>query len=361
MTPIAIKEMQDAKELAENIIATIHEPLIVLDGDLRVIVASPSFYSTFELNPKETEGVSIYELGNGQWDKLRELLENLLPQNTTVSRFEIEIGQRVMLLNARQIVRSLEKSRIILLACEDISKRKQAEEELIGIFKAKSTFTSMVSHELRTPLTSLKQSITLLAKGKLGKLNAEQKKFFDIAVRNLERLMCIINNVLDFQKFESGKMTYKMEENDIHVAIQETKEMIIYLIEKNHLEFIVETPDKLPKIIFDKVKIIQVLTNLIYNAIKATVKGSIKVKVSQIENFIQVAIQDTGCGIKHEDISKLFKEYEQLKRKDGGTGLGLVISQNIILAHHGKIWVESAYGNGTTVYFLLPIQTSVHL
>jgi|WetSurMetagenome_2_1015567.scaffolds.fasta_scaffold00053_59 diguanylate cyclase (GGDEF)-like protein/PAS domain S-box-containing protein len=127
----------DAREYAESIINTVREPLIALDKDLRIVTASRSFYEIFMVKPEETEGRLIYDLGNKQWDipKLRELLENILPQKTTFENYEVEhefstIGRRVMLLNARQIQRGEGKERILLLAIEDITERKQSEEKI---------------------------------------------------------------------------------------------------------------------------------------------------------------------------------------------------------------------------------------
>src|SRR5512140_2800631 len=126
-----------SREYAESIINTIREPLIALDQDLRVVSVSRSFYEVFKVNPKETVGQLIYDLGNKQWDipKLRELLETILPQKTTFDNYEVEhefvtIGRRIMLLNARQIQRAWGKERIILLAFKDITERKQLEDML---------------------------------------------------------------------------------------------------------------------------------------------------------------------------------------------------------------------------------------
>ncbi len=130
--------LNEASEYAENIINTVREPLIVLDQDLRVVTASRSFYEFFKVKPEETVGQLIYNLGDDQWNipKLRELLENILPEKTTFDNYEVEhdfatIGKRIMLLNARQIKRALGKERIILLAIEDITKHKQLESLLI--------------------------------------------------------------------------------------------------------------------------------------------------------------------------------------------------------------------------------------
>jgi PAS domain S-box-containing protein len=128
----------EVSEYAESVINTVREPLIVLDQDLRVVTASRSFYEVFKVNPEETMGQLIYDLGNKQWDipKLRELLETILPEKATFDNYEVEhdfadIGRRIVLLNARQIQRASGKERIILLAIEDITERKRAEEELL--------------------------------------------------------------------------------------------------------------------------------------------------------------------------------------------------------------------------------------
>ena len=130
-------EVDEAREYAESIINTVREPLIALDKDLRVVTASYSFYEAFKVKPEDTVGQLIYDLGNKQWDipKLRELLETILPQKTSFDNYEVEhdfttIGRRIMLLNARQIKRESGKRRIILLAIEDITERKNIENEL---------------------------------------------------------------------------------------------------------------------------------------------------------------------------------------------------------------------------------------
>jgi PAS domain S-box-containing protein len=137
LSKIKLKSTEEVNEFAENIINTVREPLLLLDKELRVVKVSRSFYNFFKVNSGETIGKLIYDLGNHQWDipKLRELLETILPEKTTFDNYEVEhdfstIGKRIMLLNARQIERALGKEKIILLAIEDITKRKQAEETL---------------------------------------------------------------------------------------------------------------------------------------------------------------------------------------------------------------------------------------
>ena len=131
------RAIQDAFEYANGIINTVREPLIVLDADLMVISASRSFYQIFKVKPEETEGKHIYDLGSRQWNipKLRELLEDILPKTTSFDNFEVEhvfpdVGKRTMLLNARKIYQKVNRTKLILLAIEDITERKKLEEKL---------------------------------------------------------------------------------------------------------------------------------------------------------------------------------------------------------------------------------------
>ncbi len=168
-----------SQEYSESIINTVREPLIILDQDLRVVTVSRSFYEVFKVKPEETVGQLIYDLGNKQWDipKLRELLETILPQKATFDNYEVEhdfttIGKRIMLLNARQIQRGLGKERIILLAIEDITERKEIEaglektrKELVVIKKSAdeaSEFAESVINTVREPLISLDQDLRVV-------------------------------------------------------------------------------------------------------------------------------------------------------------------------------------------------------
>ncbi|MFH0793988.1 MAG: CHASE3 domain-containing protein, partial [bacterium] len=156
------KSADESLEYAESIINTVREPLIALDQDLRVVTASRSFYEVFKVKPEETVGQLIYDLGNHQWDipKLRELLENILPQEATFDNYEVEhdfstIGKRIMLLNARQIQRGLGKERIILLAIEDITERKRTEQLILDA----NTYAESIVRTVQEPLVILDQNL----------------------------------------------------------------------------------------------------------------------------------------------------------------------------------------------------------
>lgn len=224
----------------------------------------------------------------------------------------------------------------------------------------KSQFVSVISHELRTPLTSMKGSIAILSNGAIGAINKKQREMLDITKGNIDRLTRLINEVLDFQKLDAGKTGFNMQRNDINEIVGEVEKTTLPLVGKAGLKLIVKLDETLPMVNLDRDKIIQVLTNLVDNAVKFTEKGGITITTAKNDNIICVSVQDTGCGIKKEDMSKLFNQFEQLSgvndRKTGGTGLGLAICKEIIEKHNGKITAESEFGEGTTISFVLPIK-----
>ena len=239
-----------------------------------------------------------------------------------------------------------------------ISLEKKARE-LEDAIRIKSDFTSMVSHELRTPLAAIKESIALILDGMAGDVVAEQRDFLNMAKRNVDRLARLINEILDFQKLESGKVAFNIKENDINEVAREVGSAMAALTKEKNIELVLDLSDHLPMLKFDRDKLVQVLTNLVDNAFKFTEKGSITIASAASGEDVLVSVSDTGSGIKIEDFPKLFQQFEQLEkgggRKTGGTGLGLAISRQIIERHDGKIWVESQPGKGATFYFTLPI------
>jgi signal transduction histidine kinase len=247
-----------------------------------------------------------------------------------------------------------------------VTQQAAAEEEKMRVMDIKtasetsSKFTSMVSHELRSPLGAIKEGINLVLEGLAGNINDEQRDLLDTAKKNTDRLTRLINNVLDFQKIDSGKMEFDILENDINEAVLEVNKTMSLLAKEKGLDLVVNVDNSIPKLKFDKDKITEVLTNLVSNAIKYTEKGNITISTKQEENTVHVIVQDAGRGIRAEDMQKLFQAFGQLDnakdKKKGGTGLGLAISKEIILAHKGKIWAESEAGKGSSFHFVLPLK-----
>jgi signal transduction histidine kinase len=221
--------------------------------------------------------------------------------------------------------------------------------------KIKSEFVSIVSHEFRTPLACIKESLSIVLDKTLGEINDEQKDFLKTAKDNVDRLARLINDVLDFQKISAGKMEYFIINNNIYDTIEQACTTMKPLAKQKGILLEVDSKTALEEIPFDSDKILQVLINLINNALKFTEQGSIAISVEDRESDICVAVKDTGIGIAEEDLGLLFESFSQVGKgkRTKGTGLGLNISQKIIEEHKGKIWVESTLGQGTIFYFSL--------
>ncbi len=368
------KSADEALEYAESIINTVREPLIALDQDLRVVTASRSFYEVFKVNPQETMRQLIYDLGNKQWDipKLRELLENILPHKASFDDYEVEhdfstIGRRIMLLNARQIQRGEGKERIILLAIEDITARKQVENALHAAkqavesaSRAKSEFLANMSHELRTPLNSIIGFSEVLFDQTFGPLNAKQTRYVDNVLKAGQHLLSLINDILDIAKVEAGKMTVEARE----FAVRPMLDNAIILVKERALKRGLTLREEVPAELMvsaDERMLKQILYNLLSNAVKFTEPGGgITITAERAGNDLRVSVADTGIGIKPEDQSRLFTEFEQLDsgydRMHQGTGLGLALTRKFVELHGGRIWVESAgEGEGSTFHFTIPL------
>jgi signal transduction histidine kinase len=249
--------------------------------------------------------------------------------------------------------------RLIQIIISDITERKRAEERLKETMELKSQFILTVSHELRTPLTCIKEAVEVVLEGAAGQINDRQRHFLDIVKRNIERLAMLINDVLDFQRLESGRSKIDISENDIREVVKSVDETMAPAARQKGLNFAVELDGKLPKTWFDSGKIIQVLTNLISNSIKFTPQGgSVTVSILRQGDELLMRVRDTGLGIPKEDLPKIFERFYRVPRPGKeikGTGLGLSIVRKIVDLHHGRIEVESEVDKGTTFTIYLPL------
>jgi signal transduction histidine kinase/CheY-like chemotaxis protein len=250
--------------------------------------------------------------------------------------------------------------RHLIVAINDITHRKRAEEELKETMELKSQFISTVSHELRTPLTGMIEGIAIVLDEVAGPINEKQTKFLGIAKRNADRLSVLINDVLDFQRFGAGKTKLDIQSHNIKEVLQEVQETMILYAEKHSIEMSFTCFEDLPKAEFDRAEMIQVLTNLVSNAIKFTPeKGRVSVNIRRREHEWIVSVSDTGIGIPKEELPKIFDPFYRVNRKGKhvqGTGLGLAIANKIVILHGGTIEIESQVNQGTTFTVFLPLE-----
>ena len=234
---------------------------------------------------------------------------------------------------------------------EDITERKTID-------RMKSEFISIASHEMRTPLTSIHGVINLLCAGRLGELSESGLKMTDMALRNSDRLVHLVNDILDLERMESGR-------DEITKATCNSAELIEQAIDTvssmaREQQITLETDAESVEFLGDCERLTQALTNLLSNAIKfSPAKSKVTVASKRQEDYILFSVTDRGRGIPSDKLETIFERFQQVdasdSRKKGGTGLGLAISRHIIEQHDGKIWVESVFGAGSTFYFKIPI------
>lgn len=379
--------IEEARAYAENIIETMLEPLIVLGDDLKVISANKAFYRAFKVNPKETEGCFIYDLGNRQWNipRLRLLLENILPKQATFNNYEIEhnfesIGPKTMLLNGRR----LSHMHMILVTINDITERKKAEEKEIELAATKiridverakaeelqkaydelkklqekviqseklavlGKLAGSVSHELRNPLGVIRNSVYFL-KMKLGQTLEDEKikKHLDILEEEIGISDRIINDILAFARIKEARLV----ETDMNKI---TEDLLKGMKIPENIRIIPRLNGDLPTILADEVQIKQAFSNIMLNAVQAMPNGGELTIANRANNgVIEVDVIDTGIGIAKENLDKIFDPLFSTKAK--GTGLGLTVCQGIIEIHGGSIEIESEVGKGTRFTVRFPI------
>ena len=233
--------------------------------------------------------------------------------------------------------------------------------ERYAIEKIKGEFISIASHEMRTPLTSIHGVIQLLEAERLGSLSAKGKEMIKIANKNTNRLICLLNDVLDLERMESQKEYIARQCCNSAELITQAIETVSYMAQEHQV--VIETNSKSIELWVDPDRILQTLTNLISNAIKfSNVGDTVWIKAQQQNKEVLFSVKDQGRGIPTDQLENIFKRFHQVdasdSRKKGGTGLGLAICRSIVEKHGGKIWVESVFGQGSSFYFKLPIKAA---
>lgn len=245
----------------------------------------------------------------------------------------------------------------------DLQQQKEAlgrsKAELERLANQKSDLLSTVSHEIRTPLTSLLGYGEFLEEGLYGELDPQQIEVLHRMVQGGRDLLELINNLLDMSKLEANRIELHCEPVRIAILIENALEKILPLAQRKGVSLsALPVPEDFPLVHVDAMRIIQVLVNLVGNAVKFTeAGGAVEVGVRLIDDEVRVSVRDTGIGIPLDEQKRLFERFTQAEsiKRYGGTGLGLAISRELIALHGGKIWVESSPQQGATFTFTLPV------
>jgi signal transduction histidine kinase len=249
----------------------------------------------------------------------------------------------------------------------DITEKKRYEQRLKELDQMKSAFVSNVSHELRTPLTAIKASADNMLDRLLGDLNEKQVGYLTRIKSNTDRLARLINDLLDLSTIEAGKINLRLMNLPLVALVREATESLRPVATEKLIHLKVVSADPRAIAWADRDKVIQVLMNLIGNALKFTpLRGKVTVAVTRNDPaWMQISVADSGPGIPVEEVNNVFGRFYQIdqagKQKTQGTGLGLAISKALVEMHGGKIWVESELGKGSAFCFTVPAEQPFQL
>jgi PAS domain S-box-containing protein len=239
-----------------------------------------------------------------------------------------------------------------LHAFRDVTRERELD-------RMKDEFVSLVSHELRTPLTSIKGYVDLLIDGDAGEVTEEQKEFLDIVKNNSDRLVLLVNDLLDVSRIEAGRVNLRLQPVDLAGSIHEVATSLRPLMEQKRQSLKLELPADLPQVRADRDRVAQIVTNLLSNAHKYTLEGgAVTVRAQAREDRVQVEVSDTGVGMTADERDKLFTKFFRAQnpatQNISGTGLGLNIVKSLVEKQGGRIWVTSEPMKGSTFIFTIP-------
>jgi signal transduction histidine kinase len=238
-----------------------------------------------------------------------------------------------------------------VFAYHDISREKAIDQR-------KSEFIGMASHELRTPMTSIKGAIDLVLSGFAGEANPEVRELLQIGQKNCERLIRLVNEILDIAKIEAGQIKLNLEPTDPFIPVDDAVRAVRSFANQHGVKLTIDHPETLPSAILDKDRIQQVVINLLSNAIKFSPQnGEVRVCIRCDGPWWECSVIDQGCGIAEADLARVFEKFQQVgdSPRMGGTGLGLAIARGLVGEHSGRISVESQVGRGSCFSFRVPL------
>ncbi|WP_332651416.1 ATP-binding protein [Lysinibacillus sp. 54212] len=352
------EEVERSRKLNQNIIDTVNEGIQFVSTTGEVVLINKALSDIIRCpnnmeQQKSAQGMWLkhFQSITDQPEQLSYFFKNAILEDfkdTRTIRYSISDPTTAFIeVYATSVYEGREKKGTMFVH-RDITREYEVDQ-------MKSELVSTVSHELRTPLSSVLGFTELLLKKELKP--ERQKKYIETIHKEAIRLTNLINDFLDLQRMESGRQSYNMQQ----ISIDELAIEIVnsFRHEKNHRVYLVDSAQYV-KVTADQERIVQLLINLIGNAIKFSPNGGeVTITLENVQESIRISVKDQGIGIPQNEIPMLFQKFKRIdnssRRKIGGTGLGLAICKEIVSKHGGDIWLESEEGKGTTVYFTLPL------
>jgi PAS domain S-box-containing protein len=350
------KALAEARQKERAVFDNSQDVICALDPQFNFNRINPAAMRNWGYSPEELVDRSLFDL---IVPEDVELTRKALPQPGEISsttKFENRLIRKDGTLQdvLWSASWSADEQRLFCVA-HDISKRKELE-------RLKKEFLSMVSHDLRTPLAAIVGVARLTTAGAFGEMPEKAKKQMEVVTRNADRLMNLINDLLDMEKLEAGQMQLDLGRVSAAELLERSRQALEAFAQQKNIEIVVEPADS--EITADGERLIQVLVNLLSNAIKFSEPGQkVTLAARTSGDMIEFAVQDQGRGVPEEHVEQIFQRYKQVEAVDGkrksGTGLGLPICKQIVEQHGGSIGVQSAPGAGSRFWFKIPLSATI--
>lgn len=361
------QDVEESRSIAEKeknktllIIKNLTSGVILLNRRNQIELINPLVEEIFEEKEESLVGKNIFEIIQGEKDltDFLKIVKDSENKIRDVLKEEVSLGEKrvyeVSVLSLEE--EGSEHGHLVIIS--DISKEKLVDQ-------MKTEFVSVAAHQLRTPLSAIKWTLRMILDGDVGELNQEQKEFLGKTYESNERMINLVNDLLNVTRIDEGRFIYKTDPMQLEDVVDEIVKSEETSITLKKIKVFWNLPSGLlPEVLADKEKLGIAIQNLVENAIKYTKEGgSMIISIEEVNNEILFKIKDDGVGIPADQQERIFTKFFRgenvIRMETEGSGLGLYTVKNIIESHKGKIWFQSEEGKGTTFFFTLPKASDV--
>jgi PAS domain S-box-containing protein len=347
-------ELEMEKGRLEAILTSMAEGMVVTDRENRVILFNPAAQRIFGIAPYKMIGrhVENIDVKGGFHHLVNSIRDMRTGDLLTGGEKDFSIGPKKLRVSLSPLLDKSWEFAGIVMSIRDVTHEEEVD-------RMKTEFISTVSHELKTPLTSMKGSLQVIL-GRGEGFTETERELLRVCLRNTDRLIRLISDILDISRMESGRFVLAMKPESVEKLVSESIDEITGFAEEHGITVVNGIEPGLPLVFGNRDRLIQVLTNLLSNAVKFSPPGKVvRVDARKEGDFIIVSVRDEGKTIERHDRDKLFQKFSQLRGTEsgdgGGTGLGLAICREIVEMHHGVIYHQAGSGGGNTFCFSVPV------